>query len=578
MLRSLNVVIAIVCAVGVSACSKSSSSSNSGSTGTGTSAASGSTASTTSSTTTTGTSATTGTSSSSTGGTTGCSAQQLNCGGTCVDSRTDPDNCGGCGVSCDGDAGLACSAGVCSSSCLTPLVVCDRACVDRGSDSANCGTCGNVCPANQGCVDGACKPALSFDAGAGSCIAGGPPIFLGIDAGALDCAANLAQVTFRWALCSCSDLALSANLQTDGFDSRFGPYSPDAGGGGGVGTDGNVQTSSTANVNGTLWAAGSQGIQTSSSITVGDELHAGGNCSFKSVSVANDGYLAGNLNVQSTSTMGGTLFQQDGGTITGPFTAASVVHEPVSIPEPCDCTNLIPISAIVAAHATNNDNAAIGLSSSALNPPPSDLRIDLPCGSYYLDAIQASTAITIVAHGNTALFIGGDIGVSKSLAILPDPASQLDVFVAGSINNSAELTLGSPNYPAQMRLYVQGDGASAISLSASANLASNIYAAAGLMHTSAPLLEYGGIIAGTYQSSASTTIHYDRAVVATGGTCSAVDAGFPSHPSDAGAQCGSCSDCGNQACINGQCTGCQSSADCCAPLTCNNGTCTVQFQ
>ena len=41
-----------------------------------------------------------------------CSVDELLCGGSCVAARTDPSNCGACGVACP--AGEACSAGVCT--------------------------------------------------------------------------------------------------------------------------------------------------------------------------------------------------------------------------------------------------------------------------------------------------------------------------------------------------------------------------------------------------------------------------------------------------------------------------------
>jgi len=42
-----------------------------------------------------------------------------------------------------------------------------------------------------------------------------------------------------------------------------------------------------------------------------------------------------------------------------------------------------------------------------------------------------------------------------------------------------------------------------------------------------------------------------------------------------GPGCRSCQDCRNQACINGACGACRTSADCCAPLVCSGGTCII---
>ena len=108
-------------------------------------------------------------------------------------------------------------------------------------------------------------------------------------------------------------------------------------------------------------------------------------------------------------------------------------------------------------------------------------------------------------------------------------------------------------------------------LSAGARIGGNLYAANGPVTWSAGADLYGALYAGDFAASASTVIHYDRAVLGTGVSCAAP----PSSTPDAGAPgCGSCQDCGNQACINGTCGMCRTSSDCCAPLVCGpNGTC-----
>ena len=39
--------------------------------------------------------------------------------------------------------------------------------------------------------------------------------------------------------------------------------------------------------------------------------------------------------------------------------------------------------------------------------------------------------------------------------------------------------------------------------------------------------------------------------------------------------CNSCRDCNNQACVNGVCGSCTTHGQCCAPLICVNGTCSI---
>jgi hypothetical protein len=50
-----------------------------------------------------------------------CGPGISNCNGVCADTTSDPDNCGGCGISCGGDE---CIASACTST----------ACVDTGGD------------------------------------------------------------------------------------------------------------------------------------------------------------------------------------------------------------------------------------------------------------------------------------------------------------------------------------------------------------------------------------------------------------------------------------------------------------
>jgi hypothetical protein len=244
----------------------------------------------------------------------------------------------------------------------------------------------------------------------------------------------------------------------------------------------------------------------------------------------------------------------------------------VSFPPPCACapSQLVPVTAIVQAHAPpNNDDATIGLNADVLATSPSvRTRIDLPCGSYYLSSIRSSVAVTIWAHGQTALYIGGDVQTSDDIAFGVDPTGALDVFIEGKLDTSARLHVGSPNYPALSRIYI--GSTTGVTFSSTANIGGNIYAAYGPVTWSAGTDAYGSVFAGDFSASAATRIHYDTAILNQGSNCPPPDGG----PGDAGVPgCGSCHDCLNQACINGQCGACGSSTDCCPPLVCSNGSC-----
>jgi len=90
------------------------------------------------------------------------------CGGTCVDLRTDRENCGWCGHSCS--ESRACSDGSCVLSCSPPWANCGGdTCRNLQDDPANCGLCNNRCGTDQTCAAGACV----LDCGPGTTECGG---------------------------------------------------------------------------------------------------------------------------------------------------------------------------------------------------------------------------------------------------------------------------------------------------------------------------------------------------------------------------------------------------------------------
>jgi hypothetical protein len=501
-----------------------------------------------------------------------CPLHQTACLDRCVNARVDPSNCGACGNVCSGSE--ACSAGVCASSCQAPLVICSNSCVDKSTDNLNCGACGSPCPDGMGCVNGSCHAEVPLGPPPLQCANGGPAISFG-DGGTADCAGNLAQRTFRWALCSCDSMTLSATFVTDGFDSTQGPFA-DGGIGAGVGTNGSLKTTGpNFHIGGALWVTDG-GITQSSTLTVEQDIYVGGDWTTGVSNVSGNGFVTGDISASNTSTLAGTLHIPSTSTISPKFTAGVVSRENVSVSPACDCSpsQQPAVTAIALAHASNNDNALIGLDPGVFAGPTTTTRLDLPCGNYYLDAITTGGPVAIVAHGNVALYVGGDI-TTNTLAFALDPSAEFDVFVGGSLCNTGGLKMGSPNYPAQMRMYVGGTGAcgqaaDSIHFTGPNNsFAGNVFSAAGYFSSSASV-NYGSLITGSYSNSAASTIHYDRAVLGLGTrVCGGdLDAGTPPA-------CTSCRDCNNQACVGNQCGACTSDSQCCAPLVCNtaSGTC-----
>ncbi len=92
-----------------------------------------------------------------------CPAGQTLCGTTCVNTITDVNHCGGCGVVCSVPSGTAaCVSGACAvASCLGTTADCDgnvaNGCeTNTNTDNDNCNRCGRVCPMDQMCNDGNC--------------------------------------------------------------------------------------------------------------------------------------------------------------------------------------------------------------------------------------------------------------------------------------------------------------------------------------------------------------------------------------------------------------------------------------
>ncbi len=546
-----------------------------------------------------------------------CATGYTFCGGRCIFTAADPDNCGACERACD--VGEACVASGCTSSCPSPLTLCGDRCVDLRSDNAHCGACDDPCEMGTGCSDERCVDTVPLDPGPTDCVGGDPLVIVTPEGDR--CTGSIATISFTHALCSCHDVGnLSAPALFDAFDSATGSYMPD-GRGGSVGADGTIRSSSTFRATGDVRVSGPDGFTAGSGrYTINQSLHVDGAFSGNNTTVDRDGYIGGAIADRAT-TFGGVLHTPVCADVPMSVMPMSCVDEPVDVPPPCACetSDILSIGAIVDYYTDplHNDDMVIGLEPDVLAPPGGPIRLDLPCGRYYLTEINASSDVTIAAHGQTALFIGGDIDVSAALLFAVDPGASLDVFVGGTLHDSGSFAVGSPAYPSATRFYVDGpchhEGAScgadeeccgescgddgtcgpdlrapmdAVRISVRSDLNGLFYAANGPVDISAPLEMYGAIFAYQYEASSDTTIHYDLAAVRLGEACpprvpeppddgGVPDGGSPDAAPDAGPmpECATCRDCDNQACNDGVCGDCTTDADCCSPLYCIAGRC-----
>jgi hypothetical protein len=96
-----------------------------------------------------------------------CGAGWTECNGTCVNTNSDPHNCGGCATlqnrNFDCGSGGVCTNGGCGCTTSATVMMCGgtyERCANLSESELNCGTCGNTCgaigPQWTACIDGAC--------------------------------------------------------------------------------------------------------------------------------------------------------------------------------------------------------------------------------------------------------------------------------------------------------------------------------------------------------------------------------------------------------------------------------------
>jgi hypothetical protein len=428
------------------------------------------------------------------------------------------------------------------------------------------------------------------------CMNGGPPIELGGGTEPL-CTGNVAT-SFSYGLCSCNDVGvpeISSAFLLDAFDSSVDPYQP-GGLGGSLGANGGVHMTSAFEVFGDLRTSAGQGLTVAGNTDVHQALHVGQALALQSsLDVSLDAFVGGTISGNAASTVGGTLHTPSCAAVPASLTSTACVDGAVSVPPPCDCApaSLLPLDAIVAFYAdpNHNHNSLIGLNQDALAGPGNPQALVLPCGIYYLSRIDPGNPITIYVEGHTAIVVGGSVEIGSSVTFMLSPTSTLDVVVGGTVHATASFDVGSPAYPSKSRFYVGGTCASSgatcesaadccslqcsggqcqgngdagppfsVFLTSNTNLNGGFYAPFGRFISTSNLEMFGALFLGWYDAESESTIHYDRAFIKEGGDC----------PDDG---CGDCSDCGGQACVNGQWGRCTNDGQCCLPLYCLNGEC-----
>jgi len=384
----------------------------------------------------------------------------------------------------------------------------------------------------------------------------------------LYCGGMLAQTTFTFGLCVCEDLNMGSAFYTDGYSASAGAYQPGQESGS-VGVHGTFRNYGDTDVGGSLYT----GLD---SRPIGNhdfrgELHVGGEAftAGADIHVFNDAYVVGDI-TGIRYTIDGTLHIPASSAVGVAVDAANVVREPVSVQPPCRCQGDAAIDVLgrVAAAQQRNDNAAIGLTPDTLIGVTTETDLDLPPGQYYLDAVSALWPVRLHVTGPTALYIAGDLESTSIFEVVLEPAGpnpQLDIFIAGRIAATGVFELGTSSLPSRVRAYVAGDGD--IPLFGDLTLGLNLYAPNARIIAAGPLEIWGALYCRELLEAGLVEIHYDTDVLSAADTCD------PGNPVQLPDSCDSCEDCGNQACVDGQCGACSDSAECCPPLICDDGTC-----
>ncbi len=408
----------------------------------------------------------------------------------------------------------------------------------------------------------------------GFCSGSGPLVVVGDadgGAGTSTCTGQIAEATFKSALCTCRDVNLQGYLRTRGFDSTKGPYVPGSTTGGApVGVDHDYvipalgANAGFTDVGGSFSVAGPDSISFAGALSVDGDFRAAGRLDLKGYSrIARNAWIGGDVSNLGYATVGGDLHISGNDML--PLVASGIrKKEPVSVAPPCDCNDLLDVAALVDHARTSNDNASIGLAPGALRNVIGLVERTLPCGKYYVDALSGIGDIVLHVNGRVALFVEGSVSATGNLEVDLAPGAEIDVFIKGTLALTGRGAFGTPARPAATRLYVGGSGD--VTLVGASGFVGNLYAPRARVTAIGYASVYGSVFARDFVVPGFADIVYDRAITHAGDGCNA-------PPPATCKQCGTCT--GGTACVNGACGKCTTDGDCCGQDVCVEGACKV---
>lgn len=157
----------------------------------------------------------------------------------------------------------------------------------------------------------------------------------------------------------------------------------------------------------------------------------------------------------------------------------------------CNCrdANLLDVTALVQAQATDVRALAGGFDPVRLEDVTTDSTLELSCGRYRVARIAGPSDLRVRALGRVALLVEGDVALDGGMEVTLDAGASLDLFVAGNVRVGAAWLLGGVEQAGRVRVYVGGGGT--IDLAAEASIAGLFYAPRAELVTRGDLDVYG---------------------------------------------------------------------------------------
>lgn len=212
--------------------------------------------------------------------------------------------------------------------------------------------------------------------------------------------------------------------------------------------------------------------------------------------------------------------------------AGKLISEDYASAPPCACApSAMPeITQMIAAAASGNDNARVGIDPNSLVNLIAARPVEFGCGRYFLSTVSSLAGLQWNVSGHVTVFVFGDVAVKGDVAVTLAPDAQLDLVIGGNLTLDGAARFGDPTRPGASRIYVQGQ----VQLSSMGDLPTlarpttafgesvivgNLYAPAATLLIAPPTDVYGSLFVGKLLILQNVLVHYDPSVIAQPAAC-----------------------------------------------------------